>query len=90
MAFRPNNTNERVIHRLKITKGHLEKVLKMAEADEYCIDIIHQSQAVQKALKEIDKLILEQHLTCCTQADIQNGNSAKAIKEIMEVFDKKG
>lgn len=87
--FRPKDTKERVIHRLKIARGHLEKVIKMAEADEYCIDVIHQSQAVQKALKEADNLVLEQHLKCCTEADIKSGQSEKAIKEIMEVFDKK-
>lgn len=87
--FRPKDTKERAIHRLRIAKGHLEKVIKMTEADEYCIDIIHQSQAVQKALKEVDNLVLEQHLSCCTEVDIRNGKSEKAIKEIMEVFDKK-
>lgn len=87
--FRPKDTKERTLHRLKIAQGHLKKVMSMVESDEYCIDIIHQNQAVQNALKEIDKIVLEQHLECCTIPDLKNGQADKAIKEIMEVFNKK-
>jgi len=52
MAYRPKDTQERVLHRLKITKGHLEKVIKMVEDDVYCIDVIHQMQAVEAAVRE--------------------------------------
>ena len=86
--FVPKDHKERVIHRLKIARGHLEKVIKMVDEDEYCVDIIHQSQAVQKALKEIDHLVLEQHLECCTSEDIKSGNLQKAIDEVMSVFKK--
>lgn len=87
--FKPKTTNERIVHRLKITKGHLEKVLKMVEKHEYCIDILHQSQAVQKALSEIDNLIMENHLKGCVVDHIKNGEADKSIEEIMNVFKKK-
>lgn len=60
--FKPKDTKERHLHRLKIARGHLSKVISMLEDDAYCIDILHQSQAVQKVLKEVDNLILENHL----------------------------
>lgn len=60
----------------------------MFEKDEYCIDILHQSQAVQKALKDADTLILENHLKTCASDAIKKGNSVEAIKEIIEVFKK--
>ncbi|OGH18176.1 MAG: hypothetical protein A3F31_00285 [Candidatus Levybacteria bacterium RIFCSPHIGHO2_12_FULL_38_12] len=86
--FKLNNSRERTVHRLKIARGHLEKVLKMVEEQEYCIDILHQSQAVQKALFEIDSLILENHLTTCATNKIKEGKGEEAIAEIMEVFRK--
>ena len=52
MAFKPKNTEERILHRLKIAQGHLAKVLDMAKSGSYCIDVLHQSNAVQRALKE--------------------------------------
>jgi len=87
--YKPKNFQERVLHRLKIARGHLSKVIQMEEEGSYCIDILHQSQAVQKALKEIDNLILENHLQTCASEAIKNGESTKAISEVMEVFKKK-
>lgn len=89
MTYRPKNTQERILHRLKITKGHLEKVIKMVEEDEYCVNIIHQSQAIQSALKEIDSLTLENHLNGCVVDQIKKGEAKKSIAEIMTVFKKK-
>ncbi len=85
MAYRPKNTEERLVHRLKIARGHLDKVIQMIESDAYCIDIIHQSQAIQSALKEVDSLILENHLESCVVSHIKNGEAEKSIAEIMKV-----
>jgi CsoR family transcriptional regulator, copper-sensing transcriptional repressor len=87
--YKPKNTQERIAHRLKISLGHLKKVLEMAEQNAYCIDILHQSQAVQKSLKEVDNLILENHLQTCVADAMAKGNNKKAIAEVMEVFKKK-
>lgn len=88
MSYRPKDTQERIIHRLKIAQGHLKKVIQMVENDEYCIDILHQSQAIQKALKETDNLMLENHLKHCAADAIREGNHQKAIDELMQVFKK--
>ena len=88
MAYRPKNTQERILHRLKIARGHLDKVITMVEQDTYCIDILHQSQAVQAGLKETNSLILETHLKGCVADSIQKGKKDEAISEIMQVFKK--
>ena len=87
--YRPKDTQERILHRLKIARGHLDKVVNMVENDHYCIDVLHQSQAVQAALKETDGVILENHLRTCVSDSIKSGNQEEAIKEVMEVFKKK-
>lgn len=86
--YKPKDTKERIPHRLKIAQGHLKKVLTMLETDEYCIDILHQSQAVQKAIKETDHLILENHLQSCVANAINKGKKDEVISEIMQVFKK--
>ncbi len=90
MAYRPKDTHERIIHRLKIARGHLDKVIKMMEDDVYCIDIMHQIQAVESGLKETGNLLLENHLKSCVADAITEGKMDKSISEIMEVFKKKG
>ena len=88
MAYRPKNTKERVLHRLKIAHGHLKKVVDMVENDEYCIDVIHQTQAIQNALKEVDNVILENHLKGCVTDSIRSGKQDEAVAEVMNIFKK--
>lgn len=89
MAYRPKDTQERILHRLKIARGHLERVIKMVEKDEYCIDVIHQSQAVQRALEKTDSVILENHLRTCMVDHIKKGNIDVSTEELMKVFKKR-
>jgi len=86
MTYQPKDTQERILHRFKIASGHLKKVINMMENHQYCIDVIHQSQAVQRALKETDDLILENHLKTCATDAIREGRQDEAVAEVMNVF----
>lgn len=89
MAYRPKDTQERILHRLKIAQGHLKKVVSMIEQDSYCINVIHQLQAVESGLKETGNVLLENHLSCCVADAMNKGKKEEAIKEIMQVFKKR-
>ncbi len=78
-----------ILHRLKIARGHLDKVIEMTESNAYCIDIIHQSLAVQAALKQTDAVILKNHMETCVAAAIKKGESKEVIEEVMKVMEKK-
>ena len=78
-----------IVHRLKIARGHLSKVISMVEADAYCIDVVHQSLAVQAALKKIDEVVLENHLKTCVVDSMKQGKSTEVVAEIMQVLAKK-
>jgi len=82
------DTQKRILHRLKITKGHLDKVIRMVEDDAYCIDVLHQSRAVQKALKETDNVIFTNHLQTCVKNQIKDGNT-QIVDELTELFEKR-
>jgi CsoR family transcriptional regulator, copper-sensing transcriptional repressor len=88
MSYRPKDTKERILHRLKIAEGHLKKVIAMVETDAYCIDVIHQAQAVQKAIGEANSLTLENHLKGCVSDAIYRGQKDEAVAEVMQVFKK--
>lgn len=76
------------LHRLKIIQGHLNKVVKMVEEGEYCINVLNQSLAVQKALKKVDGLILENHLKTCVKDAFDKKQSNEAIAELIKVLGK--
>ena len=84
--YRPKGTKERILHRLKIARGHLDKIINMVEEDCYCIDVLHQSQAVQSAIKEADALLLEKHLKTCASDAIKSGKKEEAVSEVLKVF----
>ncbi len=84
-----SNTKKRILHRYQIARGHLEKVVSMLESDAYCIDIVHQSLAVQAALKKADDEVLKNHLETCVSDSIKAGNSKEAIGEVMQVLKKR-
>ena len=86
MTYRPKDTHERITHRLKIARGHLDKVIKMMDEDMYCIDVMHQLQAVESGLKETGNLLLENHLKSCVADAINKGKADESIEEIMQVF----
>ena len=84
------NNNQKVLQRMKIARGHLEKVIDMVEKGEYCLNIIQQSQAVQSALSKVDEVILENHLKTCVRNSIESGkNIDEKVAEVIEVFKRK-
>ena len=71
-----------------IVRGHLDRVIKMVKADNYCIDVIHQSQAIQSALKKTDQEILRNHMETCVAESITKGRTKEALDEVMKVIKK--
>lgn len=86
-----HDNNKLLQKRLAIVEGHIRKVRKMVDEDAYCPDIIHQSQAVQAALRKIDEIVLHGHLHSCVLKDIHGTKPEreKIVQEIVEVFKKK-
>lgn len=78
--------HKRALHRLKIAAGQLANVISMVENDAYCIDIIYQSRAVQKALRGVDELLLENHLESCVVEKCEKGEIDEALQEVMAVI----
>lgn len=59
------HTRSEVSRRLRCVEGHLRGVLRMVETDQPCMAILHQVQAVQGSLKQINTLLLDSHLEHC-------------------------
>lgn len=86
---RDSSIKQAVLHRLKIASGHLAKVIQMVDNGDYCPDVIHQSRAVQKALKEADNVLLDNHLKTCVADQIKNGETEESLNEILKIFKNK-
>lgn len=86
---RDQSIERNFLHRLKIARGHLDTVIRMVASGDYCIDVVHQSMAVQAALREADHLILKNHMETCVADSIRKGESREVIEEVMKIMEKK-
>ncbi len=71
-------------------QGHMGAVVRMIEEDAYCIDIIKQTQAIEKALDKLNTLLLERHLGSCVTTAIRSDKPKereRVIKELLDVFE---
>jgi DNA-binding FrmR family transcriptional regulator len=85
---RDQSIQKKILHRFKIARGQLNSVIAMVEKGHYCIEIIHQSIAVQAALRQADELVLKNHMETCVAEEIRKGNSREVIDEVMKVMEK--
>ncbi len=82
--------HEEALRRLKSIEGHLRGIQRMLEEDAYCIDVLHQIQAVQAALHKVSVQILDEHLNACVVTAIRSEDPAereRVIKEISDLFE---
>ncbi len=82
---------EATIKRLKRIEGQVRGIVRMLEEDRYCIDILHQMQAIKAAVARAESEILKGHAAHCVEDAIASGN-AKAqrekVSELVDLFDK--
>ncbi len=81
---------KKILARLKSIEGHVRGVYRMVENDQYCIDIIRQTQAIQRALDKVNALILENHLNNCVTTAIRAEDPderERVITELLDVFE---
>lgn len=86
MQVNPQLTNK-AKRRINIIKGQLDGLMRMIEEDEYCIDLLTQSSAIQQSLKSLDSVILERHLTSHVREQFKT-QPERAVKELLKVFKK--
>jgi len=70
----------------KKAKSHIEKIIKMVEDGDYCIDIMQQNLAVIGLLKSAHQMLMEGHLNSCFKNAMNTNNEAKKQKMIDEIL----
>ncbi|HCE30966.1 hypothetical protein A2778_05560 [Candidatus Daviesbacteria bacterium RIFCSPHIGHO2_01_FULL_40_24] len=83
-----SNNERKALKLLKTAAQHLRKVLKMVEQRRYYLDIIHESQVVQKYLRMSDEEILSGHLKRCVKKILGGENKDQQFQEMLLIFKK--
>lgn len=61
-------THPNIIKRLKRANGHLLSVIEMIEAERPCTDIAQQLHAVEKAITQAKRTLIQDHIDHCLDA----------------------
>lgn len=83
--------SEKVVARLKRIEGQVRGLVRMLEEERYCIDVLHQMQAVKSALARAESQLLKEHAAHCVADAIASGNTAvqrEKVTELIDLFDK--
>lgn len=56
-----------IVKRLRRAGGHLQSVIEMIEHGRSCLDIAQQLQAVEKAVAQAKKTLIQDHLDHCLE-----------------------
>lgn len=83
----PHETHPQIVKRLKRAGGHLNGVIEMIEAGRPCLDIAQQLHAVEKAIAQAKKTLIQDHLDHCLEEvvgplDRERRQSIDQFKEI--------
>lgn len=82
-------TNKQTLNRLKRIEGQVRGIAGMIEDQRYCIDILHQLQAVKSALSKVEDAILRTHAERCVEDVIASGSASDQrtkFTELIELF----
>ena len=60
-----HRTHPEIATRLKRAEGHLRSVIQLIEAGRPCLEIAQQMHAVEKAISQAKRTLIEDHLDHC-------------------------
>lgn len=84
MVLKQGDMKTKVIVKLNQARREISSMITKLDRDESCIDIILQSKKVQKILRDVDTIIIQNHLNKSVNKFIETNLSDAYLKEIMK------
>lgn len=82
-----HQSHEAIIKRLKRADGHLRSIIQMIEEGRGCVDIAQQLHAVEKAVCQAKRTLIQDHIDHCledTMEAVANGGHA-SLEEFKQI-----
>ena len=77
---------EKTLINFKKAQSLISKIIKMVEANEYCIDIMQQNLAVIGFLKSAHQMLMENHLNTCFKTAMATKNEKRKQEMTQEIL----
>jgi DNA-binding FrmR family transcriptional regulator len=79
-----HESHPEIIKRLKRAEGHLRSVISMIEDGKPCLDIAQQLHAVEKAITNAKRTLIQDHLDHCLEDSV--GSLGREQREAINAF----
>jgi uncharacterized protein len=84
MAEHRHDTHPEIAKRLKRAEGHLRRVIEMIEEGRPCLDLAQQLHAVENAIRNAKRTLIQNHLDHCLEDAV--GDLADGQRQAMDEF----
>lgn len=85
-----SDLKRRALHRAKILEGQMRGIQRMIENEDYCMDILTQSLAIQKSIGSLNKLVLENHIRTHVKESLSShsdDDQEKVLEELLGLYE---
>lgn len=83
-------TRKVVEARLRRIEGQVGGLLRMVQADRYCVDVLTQVTAVRAALHKVEQEILRDHVAHCVANAFASSDVTEQRRKVEELVDTVG
>ncbi|MCI5583281.1 MAG: metal-sensing transcriptional repressor [Anaeroplasma sp.] len=84
-TIRTEKEKKELINRVNRIVGSMNGIKNMIIDDRYCDDILIQLSAIDKSIKSLANLMLDNHIHSCVLNDVNKGNY-EVLDEIVNLF----
>ncbi|MBB3980056.1 hypothetical protein NreA [Rhizobium azooxidifex] len=84
MSEHKHDTHPEIVKRLRRAEGHLKSVIAMIEGGKPCLDLAQQLHAVEKAIVNAKRTLIQDHLDHCLEDAV--GSLARNQRQSIDEF----
>lgn len=85
-VHRTEDEKARIIDRLKKIEGQVRGVQQMIEDSRYCLDEVQQANAIVAGMRQVELLIIEDHLSAGMDFAVKSKEIDAAVRDMMTVL----
>ncbi len=74
------------LQRLRRIEGQVRGIVRMVEAERYCVDILTQLRAARAALRRVEDSVLREHVEHCVAQAIRSGRATEQREKVEELL----
>jgi DNA-binding FrmR family transcriptional regulator len=85
-VHRTDDEKARIIERLKKIEGQVRGVQQMIDDSRYCLDEVQQANAIVAGMRQVELLIIEDHLNAGMDFAVKSKEIDAAVRDMMTVL----